>query len=382
MRRNRVRFIPMFGRQSFKVDGKHHFYGGVNIEAVGGGWGLVDQLIKRPSASASRSATTPACASCCRTARARSPACTSWGPTATRTSTARHVVLACGGFEANPEMRVRYLGPGWELVPGARHALQHRRRHARRARDRRAGLRRLVDLPRGAVGHQRAAVRRPRGARQLPEALLPDRHHRQPGRRALRRRGRRLPQPHLRQVRPRGDEAAAARRGADLRRQDHRHGARRVPHQAGDQGRGADARGAGREARASTPRAWRARCASSTPPAGRASTTPRSSTACRTKGITPPKSNWALPIDKPPYTGFVVTCGITFIVRRPAHQRAAARCRTRATAPSRASMPPASSSAASSTRTTSAAPASCRARCSAASPARAPAQRALAAIPA
>jgi hypothetical protein len=28
---------------------------------------------------------------------------------------ARHgVVLACGGFEANPEMRVRYLGPGWE----------------------------------------------------------------------------------------------------------------------------------------------------------------------------------------------------------------------------------------------------------------------------
>jgi tricarballylate dehydrogenase len=31
-----------------------------------------------------------------------------------------------------------------------------------------------------------------------------------------------------------------------------------------------------------------------------------------TKGITPPKSNWALPIDEPPYSGFVVTCGITF----------------------------------------------------------------------
>lgn len=26
------------------------------------------------------------------------------------------VVLACGGFEANPEMRQRYLGPGWDLV--------------------------------------------------------------------------------------------------------------------------------------------------------------------------------------------------------------------------------------------------------------------------
>jgi tricarballylate dehydrogenase len=26
------------------------------------------------------------------------------------------VVLACGGFESNPEMRLRYLGPGWDLV--------------------------------------------------------------------------------------------------------------------------------------------------------------------------------------------------------------------------------------------------------------------------
>jgi len=35
---------------------------------------------------------------------------------------AKVVVLACGGFEANPEMRTRYLGPGWELckVRGSR----------------------------------------------------------------------------------------------------------------------------------------------------------------------------------------------------------------------------------------------------------------------
>ena len=26
------------------------------------------------------------------------------------------VVLACGGFEANAEMRARYLGPGWDTV--------------------------------------------------------------------------------------------------------------------------------------------------------------------------------------------------------------------------------------------------------------------------
>ena len=32
----------------------------------------------------------------------------------------------------------------------------------------------------------------------------------------------------------------------------------------------------------------------------------------RTEGITPPKSNWALPLDTPPFTAFPVTCGITF----------------------------------------------------------------------
>lgn len=32
----------------------------------------------------------------------------------------------------------------------------------------------------------------------------------------------------------------------------------------------------------------------------------------RTIGIDPPKSNWALPIDTPPFLGFPVTCGITF----------------------------------------------------------------------
>ena len=29
---------------------------------------------------------------------------------------ARAVVLACGGFESNAEMRARYLGPNWDLA--------------------------------------------------------------------------------------------------------------------------------------------------------------------------------------------------------------------------------------------------------------------------
>lgn len=32
------------------------------------------------------------------------------------TFNAKAIVLACGGFEANPEMRARYLGPGWDTI--------------------------------------------------------------------------------------------------------------------------------------------------------------------------------------------------------------------------------------------------------------------------
>ena len=32
----------------------------------------------------------------------------------------------------------------------------------------------------------------------------------------------------------------------------------------------------------------------------------------RTVGVDPSKSNWALPMDTPPYLGYAVTCGITF----------------------------------------------------------------------
>ena len=38
------------------------------------------------------------------------------GPDGFEEIAAKTVVLACGGFEANAEMRTRYLGPGWELA--------------------------------------------------------------------------------------------------------------------------------------------------------------------------------------------------------------------------------------------------------------------------
>ena len=47
LRNHGIRFIPMFGRQSFIVDGQDHFDDGVNSEAVGGGSGLVEAEIRR-----------------------------------------------------------------------------------------------------------------------------------------------------------------------------------------------------------------------------------------------------------------------------------------------------------------------------------------------
>ena len=42
MRTKGVRFQPSYGRQAFKVNGKYKFWGGLAVEAWGGGPGLVD----------------------------------------------------------------------------------------------------------------------------------------------------------------------------------------------------------------------------------------------------------------------------------------------------------------------------------------------------
>src|SRR2546425_1529948 len=44
MRDKGIRFIPIYGRQAFKIDGKFKFWGGLTVEAVGGGPGLINML--------------------------------------------------------------------------------------------------------------------------------------------------------------------------------------------------------------------------------------------------------------------------------------------------------------------------------------------------
>ena len=90
---------------------------------------------------------------------------------------AKSVVLACGGFEANAAWRTRYLGPGWDLakVRGSRFNTGDGIRMALAIGA--MPVRQLVGLPRRAVGHERARIRRPRGRRSIPETLVSVRHH-------------------------------------------------------------------------------------------------------------------------------------------------------------------------------------------------------------
>ena len=44
MRKHGIRFLPLYGRQSFEIEGTVRFWGGLTVEAWGGGPGLVDGL--------------------------------------------------------------------------------------------------------------------------------------------------------------------------------------------------------------------------------------------------------------------------------------------------------------------------------------------------
>jgi tricarballylate dehydrogenase len=110
-----VRFMPIWGRQAYRIGGRFKFWGGLTIEAWGGGPGLIEALY----AAARRAGVAMAFES-----RALSLLADDAGVRGVRVRchgetqevAAKAVVLAAGGFEANAEWRTRYLGPGWDLA--------------------------------------------------------------------------------------------------------------------------------------------------------------------------------------------------------------------------------------------------------------------------
>jgi precorrin 3B synthase CobZ len=109
-----VRFQLSFNRQAYQVDGRWKFWGGLHLKTEDGGKGLVQDEL----------------------AAAKKVGVKVWFDTSAKkilvgdtgavegvlveregkeeSIRCQAVVLAAGGFEANPELRARYIGPGWE----------------------------------------------------------------------------------------------------------------------------------------------------------------------------------------------------------------------------------------------------------------------------
>jgi tricarballylate dehydrogenase len=311
MRGHGVRWILMMARQSYHVGGKHRFWGGLNVEAVGGGPGLIQALYEAAeklgievhyATKATRLLLDDRGAIHgvgCRDAEGFFEVATP------------SVVLASGGFEANPEWRTRYLGPGWELahVRGTRHNTGD-------------GIRMALEAGAQPYGNWSGchAVAWDAGSPPFGDRRVGDmfQKHSYPLGIIVNVRGERFV-----------DEGADfrnytyAKYGREILRQP-----RRLAFQIFDQKvvpilreeyriREVTKAEAGTieelgkmleidpEGLVRTVKAFNAAV-------GPGAFNPAVLDGKGTRGVVPPKSNWAQPLDRPPFVGYAVTCGITF----------------------------------------------------------------------
>ncbi|KAI9758734.1 MAG: Squalene epoxidase [Chaenotheca gracillima] len=116
-----VRFQMSFNRQAYMVDGRYKFWGGLALKVQDGGKGLIEDLM----ASARRAGVEMwfECAATKLLLDADGSASgvvikrkNSSGAEEIVTIPTKSIVMAAGGFEANPRLRAQYLGHGWDLA--------------------------------------------------------------------------------------------------------------------------------------------------------------------------------------------------------------------------------------------------------------------------
>ncbi len=306
-----IRWILMFGRQSFQVGGRHRFWGGLAVEAVGGGPGLVEALYERAAKAGVEVRYGLAARQLLLDAKGAIRGVVARGPEGFSEIPCRAAVIASGGFEANPEWRTRYLGPNWDLarVRGTRHNVGD-------------GIRMALEIGAQPYGHWSSchAVAWDLNAPPFGDRKVGDmfQKHSYPLGLIVNVHGQRFV-----------DE------GADLRNYTYAKYGREIlkqPQQAAFQIFDAKTVPLLREeyrireiTKAEAPTIEELARKLEIDADGLARTVREFNAAVQdgpfnpavldgkgTRGLIPPKSNWAQRLDAPPYVGFGVTCGITF----------------------------------------------------------------------
>ena len=310
LRHHGVPWVLMTGRQAHQVGDTIVFYGGLVVEAVGAGQGLSDQqfaAVERAGIAMRYGTNVRGLLSAGR----RIIGVTVEIDDHAEPVPADAVVLAAGGFEANAEMRSRYLGSDWETVKvrgsrfntgdpiqaaldaGAQPYGQWSGAHAV-AWDLNAppfGNRVLTDLYQ-KHSYPYGLIVNVHGERFVDEgADLRNYTYAKYGRAIL-------AQPLHVAFQIFDQKTVPLLRDEYRIRQVTKAEAATIPELA-------ERLGVDRDRLAQTVARFNAACRPG-------AFNPSTLDGLRTAGLTPPKSNWALPLDQPPYVGYAVSCGITF----------------------------------------------------------------------
>ncbi len=114
-----IRWRLQFDRQSFHVDGRYQFWGNLPLGVLGGGVGLIAQHLAAAEAAGVEVRCNHGVVGLLGREGAGEAAVvgvvcdTPGGRVEVRGGA---VVLACGGFEADPQRRAQYLGPNWDVA--------------------------------------------------------------------------------------------------------------------------------------------------------------------------------------------------------------------------------------------------------------------------
>ena len=311
MQEQGLRWVLLYGRQAYKVGDKLVFWGGLITEAIGGGEGLSNALIELAEHKGVRIAYDAKAVQLELDSRGCITGLTARVGADFVELRARAVVLACGGFEANPEWRTRYLGRDWELarVRGTRYNTGD-------------GLRMALEIGAQPFGHwsgchavQWDIASPPFGDRKIGDLFQ---KHSYPLGLIVNVEGKRFVDEgadfrnytyakYGREVLAQPQRTAFQvfdAKAMEMLRDEYRISA--ITKATSDTFEGlAEQLGMDVAGFVETVRAYNAAIQPG-------AYNPAVLDGKRTQGITPPKSNWALPLDTPPYTGFAVTCGITF----------------------------------------------------------------------